>query len=565
MQRCDRSRAKSIGVTASNDYDILVIGGGIFGACTLWEATLRGYNAALLESFDFCSGSSANSYKIVHGGTRYLQHMDLIRLRASSRERRAMLNIAPHLVEPLPIMVPTYGMGKLSKPFLGVGLSLYDLLTLDRNRGISVPERCLKRTRFLSRQEVLNEFPSLNSAGLTGACVFEDGRFYNPTRLVYTFIKSAVLRGAAAVNYCPVTDFIINDKRVIGVRAKDKQTGQSIAVKAKVVVNAAGPWAERLLHQSLPNQYRPGGTYSRDACFVINRRFPGKYTLAVQGQTKDPDAVLSRPARHLFLSPWRNYTLVGVWHKVTDLHPESVNLSSEELQVFIDEINASYPSLQLKLEDVKFCNYGLVPFGENEEGSQDLSYGKRSLLMDHKALNGVDGLVSIIGVRYTMARGEAEKTLNVVEKKLGREPQASLSDKVKLWGGEFDSFTQLKAAVASEWPFEIKESTLDSIAHNFGSGYRELLPLVGKNSKLAEPIDGADITGAEVVYSCRSEMVCSLNDIVFRRTDLGTGGNPGDSALHAVGKIVQSELGWSNERLSSEISAVKEKFQTFGR
>lgn len=484
-------------------------------------------------------------------------------MRASSRERRALLKIAPHLVEPLPIMVPTYGVGKLSKPFLGAGLSLYDLITFDRNQGIRDPERRLSRTRFLSRDEVLREFPTLRKNGLTGACVFEDGRFYNPTRLVLTFIRSAVAKGAVALNYCPVTDFVVEGKKVVGVKVQDSQSGKSLSIRSKIVINAAGPWAERLLHRSLPNARLPGSTYSRDACFVIKRRFPGKYTLAVQGQTKDPDAVLSRPSRHLFLSPWRNYTLIGVWHQVTNEHPESVRLSGEELQAFIDEINASYPGLELAKEDVQVCNFGLVPFGENAEGSKDLSYGKRSLLMDYQAINGIDGVVSIIGVRYTMARGEAENTLNLVEKKLGRTPQKSRSDSVKLWGAEFSTFKQLKHQLKSDWPVELGETTLESLAHNFGSQYSKLLPLLKENSEWAEPVQGTDVTKAEVVYSCRSEMVSSLSDIVFRRTDLGTGGNPGGAALQVVGQIVMSELGWSGQRFNLEMSAVEKNFGTF--
>lgn len=554
------SRQQQLAALNANDYDLVIVGGGVFGACALWEATLRGLKAVLFEAFDFCSGASANSYKIVHGGTRYVQHFDFPRVRSSSRERRAMLTIAPHLVEPLPILIPTYGWGKLGKPYLGAGLTLYDMLTYDRNKGIGVPERCLKSTQLLSREQVLNEFPDIDAKGLTGACVFEDGRFYNPTRLVFAFISSALARGAQALNYCPVEDLLIENDRVVGVRLADKLSGQELTVKSKMVLNTAGPWAERILERALPGTYETQSTYSRDACFVIKRRFPSHYTLAFQGQTKDPDALLSRPARHLFLSPWRDYTLVGVWHKVTAEHPEAIAVEEAELQTFIDEVNAGFPELALSLDDVLFYNAGLVPFGENEEGSENLSYGKRSLLTDHQTTEGLEGLVTLIGVRYTMARGEAEKALDIVQRKLGSAPRRAGSESVKLIGADFSSFAGLKSELAQAWPIELSEPCIDALAHNYGSGYRVLLPLLESDPGLAAPVDGTCVTKAEVVHSCRAEMVNSLADLVFRRTDIATGGHPGDAALACAARIAQKELGWTEQRLDSEMAAVAENF-----
>ena len=159
---------RNIKELAQEAYDLVVIGGGIFAACAAWDATLRGLKVGLIEQTDFCAGTSANSFKMVHGGIRYLQHADIVRLRSSCHERSAMLRIAPHLVHPLPIMIPTYGYGKSGKFFLGTGMYLYDLLTLGRNRGIHDPKRHIPWTRFFSRQQVLKEFPDLSADGLTG-------------------------------------------------------------------------------------------------------------------------------------------------------------------------------------------------------------------------------------------------------------------------------------------------------------------------------------------------------------------------------------------------------------
>ena len=148
---------RNINELSQQHYDLLVVGGGIFAACAAWDASLRGLKVALIEQTDFCAGTSANSFKMVHGGIRYLQHADIVRLRSSCHERSAMLRIAPHLVQPLPIMIPTYGFGKSGKFFLGTGMLIYDLLTLGRNRGIRDRKRRIPWTQFFNKEQELQE------------------------------------------------------------------------------------------------------------------------------------------------------------------------------------------------------------------------------------------------------------------------------------------------------------------------------------------------------------------------------------------------------------------------
>ena len=209
---------------------------------------------------------------MVHGGIRYLQHADLYHIRESSRERSALLRIAPHLVYPLPIVVPTYGRGLRSKQVLRAGMSLYDLLTLDRNWGIPDLEQRIPPTRALSRQECLEMFPSLERHDLSGGMLFYDGQMYSPPRLALSFLKSAVEVGAAAANYVEVTNFVRDRDRVVGVDAQGQHNGDRLRLRGKVVLNAAGPWAERLLQQDLSLGLHPQLTFSRDAALVVKRR-----------------------------------------------------------------------------------------------------------------------------------------------------------------------------------------------------------------------------------------------------------------------------------------------------
>ena len=559
---------REVNKLSESEFDLLVIGGGIFGACSAWEACLRGLKVALIEAEDFCSGVSANSYKIVHGGIRYIQHLDIPRVRASARERSALIRVAPHLVKPLPVLVPTYGYGMLGKPILGAGMLLYDFFTLDRNKEISDPERKIPFTQFLSREEVLKEYPDIDSNGLTGACVFNDGRLYNPTRLVWEFVHSAIDRGLIACNYIEAEDLILEDNRVKGVIARDTLTQSRVTIKAKMVLNASGPWTEKWLQKNTKQPssnikpYKIEGTYSRDACFVVNRKLETPYTLAVQGQTHDPDALISRPARHLFLSPWRDYTLVGVWHIVTDRNPSTVSVDKEEIESYIKEVNASYPKLNLSMDDVINWNAGLVPFGENEEGNENLSYGKRSHLLDHAQLNGVEGLVSLIGVRYTMGRGEAEKAIDLVQRKFSKPVTRPNSDFVKLRNAHFANFQELVNKIKSKFP-EIEHKTAVSLAHNHGSNFATVLKAAESQKDLIETFTHTATTKAEIIYVCQNEMVERLADVVFRRTDFATAGNPGEQQLTSCAELVAKELNWDNERTNQELVAVRKRFAEY--
>src|SRR5512134_780414 len=221
---------------AEKEYDLVIIGGGIFGACAAWDAARRGLRVALLEKKDFSHATSANHLKMVHGGIRYMQHLDVVRVRESSLERSALLRIAPHLVRPLPIVMPTYGHGMRGKAVLGAGISLYDLLTLDRNWRIPDEGRRIPRGRLITRREVVDHFPGIDPHGLTGAAVFYDCQMYSPQRIAISFLRAAASAGAEIANYLEVTDFHKKEGRITGVRARDVLNGDIIDVRGMMVL-----------------------------------------------------------------------------------------------------------------------------------------------------------------------------------------------------------------------------------------------------------------------------------------------------------------------------------------
>ena len=541
---------RDIASLTNQTFDVLIIGGGIFAACAAWDACLRGFSVALIEKDDFCSGTSANSFKFIHGGIRYIQHADIVRLRASCKERSTFLSIAPHLVSPIPILIPTYGYGKSGKALLGAGMYLYDLLTIDRNRSIHDPNRTIPWSRFISRDELLKYYPDIRSEGLTGGAIFYDGQIYNPTRLVLSFIKSAIESGAVVANYIEAKEFIINGNSINGVRAFDKESGEEVEIRAKVTLNAAGPWAMQLLNKSSITKVANNITYSRDACFVVSRKLT-----AIQGKTYDPDALLSRPARHLFLVPWRDYTLVGVWHVVKD-DPDSIIVEKNELQSFIDEINWAYPSLNLKISDITMWNAGLVPFGENKQGQKNLSYGKRSHLIDHEKEDNLNNLVTLVGIRYTMARYDAEKAIDIISAKLGKQWLRSITESRPVSGGAINDFDSFVSEATRTYNGTLSSVTMRALIHNYGTEYKNILDrkmdleTLGKTSTLR----------AEIYHAIENEMVVKLGDIIFRRTDLGTGSHPGNDVIAECAEILAKKMGWSSKRMQSEIDQVNARF-----
>jgi glycerol-3-phosphate dehydrogenase len=555
---------RNIAALTEQEYDVIIVGGGVFGACAAWDASLRGLSVALIERGDFSHATSANHFKMVHGGIRYLQHADLLRLRESSKERRALLRIAPHLVQPLPIIIPTYGCGRQGKGLLTAGCLLYDLLTCDRNRGLRDAARRIPRGRLLSRQECLALFPDLDPKGLTGAVLFYDGQMYNPPRLVLSYLWSAVQAGAQVANYLEATDFLQTGNRIYGIVGRDVLSGEQLEIRGKVVLNAAGPWAEQLLEHRLNLRLAPPSTYSRDACLVVARRFPEQYALAVQGHTKDPDALVSRQYRHLFIVPWRDVTLIGVWHVVHTGAPDAFTVTETELQGFLDEINASYPALALTLQDILLWQAGLVLFGENRAGAADLKYGKRSRLVDHAREHHVQGLITLIGVRATTSRGMAAKAIDLACKQLRRRAPKSRTAEIPIYGGQIENFAVFLHQAMRQRPPAVLPETIRSLVHNHGSEYKRVLTYLGRGLCGAETLGKTHTLKTEVLYAVREEMAQKLSDVVFRRTDLGTAGHPGEDALRACAELMATEMEWDAPRLRQELAEVRAVFPTFG-
>ena len=546
---------------SENEYDLVIVGGGIFGVCAGWEAVLRGLSVALLEKGDFSHATSANHFKMAHGGIRYLQHGDIYRIRESSHERSALLRIAPHLVSPLPIVVPTYGHGLKGRVVLGAGMLIYDLLTMDRNKGLQKGKK-IPWGKFIGKDQVLALFPDIEHKNLTGGAVFCDGQIYNPPRIAITFLKSAAEKGLDAANYMEVTGFLKNKDRIFGISARDSLSGNEIEVKGKMVLNTSGPWANRLLSKTLNLEINPEPTFSRDLALVVKKESEHNFGLALTTKTEDADSILDRGGRHLFIVPWRKYTIVGVWHKVFEHHPENIAVTDDELERLINEVNEICPSMALSTNDISMINTGLTLFGSTDkQGKTKMSFGKRSRIIDHKNEHRLEGLLTLIGVRATTARGMAEKVIDLVYRKLGKNAPKSNTHRIPIYGGDFDDIAKLLSDSCRQYKDMFEDDVIQHLVYNYGSKYTDIAKYFKLDQIYARKIDGSNVLKAEILHAVREEMAQKLSDVVLRRTDLGTAGHPGEIALNTCAQIMASELEWNEQRMKKELDDVENTFK----
>lgn len=518
---------------ADDRYDVLVAGGGIYGAALAWEAALRGLHVALVEQADFAAATSANSLKIIHGGLRYLQHGDLRRVRESVRERRALLRIAPHLVHPLPSIVPAYGHGLRGREVLALALLANNALSADRHRGLDDPQKRIPGGRMLSRGRTLALVPGIEQNGLTGGVLYADAQVWNAERLPLAFVRSAVERGARAANYAEVTGFLREGERVVGAQVTDRLTGEVFEVRARHVVAAAGPWVNRLLGRAgVPERGR--------LIKAINVVVPPLFERAAVG-------IPSRGAdggRMFFVVPWRGTSLVGTYYAPYEGDPEAFRVTRADVEAFLAAVNRAYPPAGLVTEFVTFVHGGLLP-----AGTRGVRLARHAAIREHGP-DGAPGLLTVVGVKYTTARAIAERTVDRIFALRGQAPPRSASAVTRLYGGQIERFDDFLSEQIRRDPLAAGERAVRRLVHHYGSALPDVLDHAGT----AQGEEAA--LRAEVLYAVREEMAQTLADVVLRRTGLGAAGHPGEAALRQCARLMAGELGWSEARTRQEIEDV---------
>ncbi len=526
-------------------YDILIIGGGISGAAVAYEACSRGLSAALVEKNDFGSATSSATSKLIHGGLRYLANMEISLVRESLKERRVLGNIAPNFVYPVPILITEYGGSRGSKLMFKSGMMLYDLLAYDKG-AVSDSSKKIPGHQSLSPEEALEREPNIKKENLTGAVIYYDSMNIFPERLTLAFLRSAVKQGADISNYAEVRGFTHDrNGKVSGIRVYDRINERTRELQGSLIINCTGPWADITLNMAAEGKDQSHKIKRSEGIHIITRKLVNKFIIA----SRTPSG------RHFFLIPWRDHTLIGTTDKDYNGNPDDYRVTRESIRELIDEINQSFGDGSLKYEDVLYCYGGLRPLVEDPD--KDTYQSSRRYEIFDSSNNGMEGLITVEGGKYTTSRNLGEKVVDLIEKKLKRDHVRSRTGKEYLHGSEIRDMDKfIVSAVAENSDF--REESIRYLARNYGTEYRQVLEIARKKKRYAEVLNSDGEILAQVVYAVKNEMAFTLKDIVLRRTGLGTLGNPGKGILKKAAKAAGRELKWGFFKRRREIKEVIE-------
>lgn len=451
---------RDLGALGAGRFDVAIVGGGIYGACLAWESVQRGLKTALVEARDFGCGASWNSLKTIHGGIRHLQRFDIASFRESVRERRVLTRIAGGLVRPLRAVVPIYGHGAKGREAVALGFAVGNVLAADRNEGVPEDLR-IGRNRTMDAAALRRLIPQVPIEGLTGGAEWTDAQARSTERLLLAFLHAASDAGAALANDAPVVSLLQDSGRIFGVRIRDGETGPPMDVAARVVVNAAGSGAAAIAALG-------GATLDVPLLRAINIVFAREPTteFAIAGADE---------GRFLFLVPWEGRTVVG-----TAYAPPSTSREAMETE-FLARVRRAFPWTAFRHDEIALVHEGFVPGERDADG-----LWSEPLIVDHRDRGGPQGLVSVVGVKYTTARAVAEAVVDRLR-----------SDHGLPAGSSRTAATPLRVLAAS------------------GASLEE-----------------------RTAFAVSDEMARTVDDVVLRRLDLGTRGRPDPDAVDRVRAVL---------------------------
>lgn len=548
---------RDLAAMASRGYDLVVIGGGITGACIARDAAMRGMSVALVDKGDFGHATTAASSKLIHGGLRYLQYLQLGVVRESLRERRIWAQIAPHMVDPLVFLVPTWRSRRRRALELSLALTAYDLLSFDRNR-LSDQRMLIPSHRFLNRDEVLALEPGLNSEDLDGAMLFTDYQMYFPERLALECVLDAATYGAEVANYVCVERFIVEGARVCGVMVRDLlDASREHVLRGAVVINAGGAWAD-ILMAKLGMGERHRHLVRSKGIHLLTRAITKGHAIGIQ--TRDA---------HFFILPWRGHSLIGTTDVVFQGEPDDCTVQEQDILDFLAVVNEAYPAGGLSREDVLHSYAGLRPIIDmdmgNKRGGGTYRASRAAEVYDHEAQEHIGGCITAIGGKWTTSRNLAKKVVDLAASKLGRSYASCQTETTPTYGGSIGPFCAYCDAAIREKPGH-PETLVRHFVKNYGGHWKKVLAISEEHPTYYEPLSRkAPDIGAQVIYAVRHEMARTLEDVLLRRTGLGNLGPPDKEVIARVTSLMAEELGWSGleiEKQSRQYTSGSKVFPT---
>ena len=534
------TRESNIGKLGEESFDLLVIGAGITGAGVARDAAMRGMRVALVERYDFASGTSSRSSRLVHGGFRYLEHGGVHLVYEASRERRILLRIAPHLVRPLSFLWPIFEKTRISPWKLRAGFFLYDALALFRN---------IANHRSLPEKGVVELEPALKRPGLRGGISYFDAAT-DDIRLTLANVRAAAAAGAVVVNHLPVRAMAMEGDAVVGASAEDTLTGRSVTVNARAVVNATGPWSDSIRRLANPGvQSSVRGT-------------KGVHVAVARSRIGNRGAItLLSPidGRVVFILPAGRMTIIGTTDTDYSGPPDEVRATPADITYLLRTANSFFPSAHLVAADVVSAWAGIRPLVSDGAGAPG------NVSREHAVHWTAPGLLSVSGGKLTTYRSMAEDVVDEITRALGEQVRHAPTDRVPLPGGGLRSLEE-EVELARE------EIGVDDVAEHLvashGTEWRDVWAMVQRdNALVARVAPELPYIAAEIHWAVEQEMALTLSDILVRRLHVAFETHDhGASAAPAVARVAAPLLGWTEKRIESELARYgREVAEIFGR
>jgi glycerol-3-phosphate dehydrogenase len=523
-------RESALSQLGSEEFDILVIGAGVTGVGAALDAASRGLKVALIDSQDIASGTSSRSSKLIHGGLRYLEQYDFKLVREALQERELMVaTLCPHLVRPVGFLFPLTKK-VVERTYVGAGLALYDAL-----RGF---QRTLPWHKHLSQKQINLIAPSLRQDIVTGAIKYFDAQV-DDARHTMSVARTAARHGAIIATRVSAESLIRQGKRVIGVNARNLESGEMIAIKAGATVMCAGIWSDEL-HEKF--ELMPGYkvTMSKGAHIVM----PGSAI------NSDAGIILKTSLSVLFLIPWAGKWVVGTTDTPYDGNRAEPFASREDIQYILEQANRALKP-ELKAEDIIGVYAGLRPLVANIKSATTTKLSR-----EHTVDRPVPGFISIAGGKYTTYRIMGRDVIDRAVFELHRLTQKSVTEKLPLAGADgYFALEQHKARIAQESGLD-----LDAVIHllnRYGSLISEILEIIAQEPSLAEKLDPELIyIKAEIVYSVTHEGARTVDDVISRRTRIAFEAiNHGVHLADDVATLIARTLGWNNRQRKESVAA----------
>ncbi|AZM58489.1 glycerol-3-phosphate dehydrogenase [Streptomyces sp. WAC 01420] len=522
----------------ADEVDILVVGGGVVGAGAALDAATRGLSVALVEAKDWASGTSSRSSKLIHGGLRYLEMLDIKLVAEALRERAVLLQrVAPHLVRPVSFLYPLTRRF-WERPYAGAGMLLYDTMGMTPALPRGVPAH-----RHMTKRTALAEAPALKPSALVGAVRYWDAQV-DDARFTLSLVRTAASFGALCANQAEVTSYVSEDGRVVGAVVRDRETGRERTVRARAIVNATGVWTDEM-------QQRAGG---RGTLKV--RASKGIHLLVPRSRIEMSSGLILRTEKSvLFVIPWGDHWLVGTTDTDWTYGKEHPAVSSADIDYLLEHLNAVLAS-PLGRDDVLGVYAGLRPLvsGAAEETAK--------LSREHVVARVQPGLVAIAGGKFTTYRVMAEDAVDAAVRELPHGAPASCTKDVPLIGADgYHGIVNRKGALAER--YGLASVRVERLLERYGTLATEVLALVTEDTALGEPLPNApDYLRAEIVYAATHEGARHLDDVLTRRTHIFMETKDrGLASAEEAARLVAPALGWDEDRIQDETQRYRQRVE----